>query len=404
MPKLLYLVHRIPYPANKGDKIRSFNFLQALAQKYEIYLGCFIDDPDDQQYIEDLNRFCVESHCITLQAKTQKLFSLRGLLSGEALSLPFYRHKKMQAWVDKTIQEHQISRVLIFSSPMAQYVEKYQALHLVADFVDVDSDKWLQYAEKSQWPFSWIYQRESLKLLKFERHIAKLFNATILVSEHEAQHLQNLAPDAADKIGFVNNGVDTQIFNPLLTFESPFATDEQTIVFTGAMDYWANVDAVQWFALQVLPLIKLKTPNIRFYIVGSKPTKTVLALAEKDSSVIVTGRVEEIRSYMAYADVIVAPLRIARGIQNKVLEGMSMAKALVATSMAMEGIPGKPGLDVLIADEPEQFASAVMAVLQRTPVFAQCNRDYVQLDFSWEQTGQLLSDLLERQVTDAKSC
>jgi sugar transferase (PEP-CTERM/EpsH1 system associated) len=340
MKKLLYLVHRIPYPPNKGDKIRSFHFLRALAEKYQIYLGTFIDDVDDQQYVEALQSFCRETCCITLDPKVAKIKSLVGLLSGEALSLPYYRNQILQQWVDRVIQEHAIDRVLIFSSPMAQYVQKHAQLHFVADFVDVDSDKWRQYAESKSWPASWIYRREASKLLDFETYIAAQATTTVFVSEQESALFKTLAPMSAVKIGFVNNGVDTDFFDPELDFSSPFTHDELSIVFTGAMDYWANVDAVVWFAQQVMPWIRQRQPEAKFYIVGSKPTRAVQQLAGDDPNIIVTGRVEDVRPYILHASVIVAPLRIARGVQNKVLEAMAMAKPVVVTSAAMEGVSG----------------------------------------------------------------
>ena len=190
--------------------------------------------------------------------------------------------------------------------------------------------------------------------------------------------------------------MDTIFFDPDICFTSPFSSDEQAIVFTGAMDYWANVDAVQWFAEQVFPLIRQESPHIRFYIVGSKPTKTVQMLADANEFITVTGRVEEIRAYLAYADVVVAPLRIARGIQNKVLEAMAMAKPIVATSMAMEGIPGRDDLLVNVADVAAEFAVKVLAVLLSPPGLVQANREYVQQDFSWLHSGEQLTDFLEQ--------
>ena len=393
-PKLLYLVHRIPYPPNKGDKIRSFHFLQALAAEYRIFLGTFIDDPDDKQHIDALKPFCADTCCIDLNPKFGKIKSLTGLLSGEALSLPYYLNRELQEWVDKTTNEEGIERVMIFSSPMAQYVEKYTNLHWVADFVDVDSDKWQQYALSKRWPASWIYRREAEKLLAYEQHIAARADATIFVSEQEADLFKTLAPESAAKISFVNNGVDTDRFDPNLSCEKPFPAEQQTIVFTGAMDYWANVDAVTWFAEQVFPAIKSRLPDVRFYIVGSKPAKEVLQLAEKEAAISVTGRVDDVRPYVAHADVVVAPLRIARGIQNKVLEAMAMAKPIVATSAAMEGIPGGADLQVAIADAPEDFASQVLRFLEQPVESANVNRHYVESDFSWEQNGQRLCRLL----------
>lgn len=399
MQKLLYLVHRIPYPPNKGDKIRSFNFLKALAEKYQIFLGTFIDDPEDRQYIDALTPYCRESLCIDLQPKTQKIKSLQGLLTGEALSLPYYRNQQLQTWVDKTIREQAISQVLIFSSPMAQYVEKYANLHLVADFVDVDSDKWRQYALNKRFPMKWIYRREAEKLLAFEKRIAAQAQATLLVSEQEAKLFKSLVPEAADKIGFVNNGVDIQHFDPDRSYSSPFSENELTIVFTGAMDYWANVDAVKWFAEQVFPLIKQRCPSVRFYIVGSKPTKEVLQLAEQEPAVIVTGRVEDVRPYLAYARIVVAPLRIARGIQNKVLEALAIAKPVVVTTAAMEGIPFKTELQIALADTAEDFAAVSITLLQKPLERAEQNRRFVETEFGWQQNGEKLCSLLGKTGT-----
>lgn len=393
-PKLLYLVHRIPYPPNKGDKIRSFHFLLALAAEYQIFLGTFVDDPDDKQHRDALETFCVDTCCIDLNSQFGKIKSLTGLLNGEALSLPYYRNRELQEWVDKTIAEQNIERVMIFSSPMAQYVEKYTNLYCVADFVDVDSDKWRQYALSKDWPASWVYRRESEKLLTYERHIAARADMTIFVSEQEAGLFKTLAPESTRKISFVNNGVDTERFDPDLSWQTPFPAEQQIIVFTGAMDYWANVDAVKWFAEQVFPVIKNRLPGVHFYIVGSKPAKEVLQLADKEPAVIVTGRVDDVRPYVAYADVVVAPLRIARGIQNKVLEAMAMAKPIVATTAAMEGIPGGSDLQVAIADAAEDFASQVLLFLSQPVESANVNRRYVESDFSWEKNGQRLCRFL----------
>ncbi len=395
MANLLYLVHRIPYPPNKGDKIRSFHFLKALAEQHQVFLGAFIDDPDDKQYVEALKPFCREVFCVDLQPLAAKIHSLRGLLSGEALSLPYYRNADLQAWVDRTIAEQGIEQVLIFSSPMAQYVDQYPSLAFVADFVDVDSDKWRQYALSKNWPASWIYQREAEKLLSYEAAIAEKAGATLFVSEQEAQLFKTLAPAVADKISYVNNGVDTDFFDPALALASPYPIEQKVVVFTGAMDYWANVDAVQWFAQQVLPLIVLQQPKVKFYIVGSKPSKEVQQLAVNDAAVVVTGRVDDVRPYVAHAELVVAPLRIARGIQNKVLEAMAMAKPVVATSAAMEGIEGHAGLQVAVADTPEAFAEQVLGYLSLPSQPAAENRQYVQADFSWAHNGQRLRDFLE---------
>lgn len=393
-PKLLYLVHRIPYPPNKGDKIRSFNFLKALATEYEIYLGTFIDDPEDEQYVTTLNTYCQACYCVSLNPHMAKLKSLRGLLTGDALSLPYYRNHHLQAWVDRTLTEQSIGHALIFSSPMAQYIRHYPDLNIVADFVDVDSDKWLQYAAKKQGIYRWLFRREAEKLLAFERRIAQTAKMTLLVSAQEAQLFQALAPESSHKIDYVNNGVDDVIFNPDLPCYSPYPAEEDAIVFSGAMDYWPNVDAVQWFAEKVFPLIKQQHSTARFYIVGSKPTAVVQQLAINDPAVIVTNRVDDVKPYIRFAKVAVAPLRIARGIQNKVLEAMALAKPVVVTSAAMEGIAWDASLAVTIADSEEDFAAQVLQNLQHPVHQALVNRQYVQQHFSWAHSTERLINFI----------
>jgi sugar transferase (PEP-CTERM/EpsH1 system associated) len=206
-----------------------------------------------------------------------------------------------------------------------------------------------------------IYSREARRLLAFERAIASKFDASLFVSPQEAALFRQLAPESADRIGHVNNGVDHDYFSPERDYPNPLPNDRKAIVFTGAMDYWPNVDAVSWFAREVMPLLRARGLQVGFWIVGSKPTPEVRKLA--DSDITVTGRVEDVRPYLAHAALVVAPLRVARGVQNKVLEGMAMGKAVVATPEALEGIEAEPGREVAVASDPRGFALAVVAAL-----------------------------------------
>ncbi|PKM37854.1 MAG: sugar transferase [Gammaproteobacteria bacterium HGW-Gammaproteobacteria-10] len=392
---LLFLVHRIPYPPNKGDKIRSFHFLKALSQQYQIFLGSFIDDPNDRQYADTVKSYCQETCIESLDPLQSKIKSLTGLLTGKALSLPYYRNPKLQQWVNDVIERHQISKVLIFSSVMGQYVLNREDLTLIADYVDVDSDKWRQYAEKKNWPESWVYRRESERLIEFEKQLISQVKAGFFVSEQEASLFKTLAPEFEARIGSVNNGVDTDYFSPDYAFDSPYRPESQVLAFTGAMDYWANVDAVKWFAEKVFPSIRKKHPDTEFYIVGSKPTKDVLSLAQIDG-VVVTGSVDDVRPFIAHADLVVTPLRIARGIQNKVLEAMAMAKPVIATSMAIEGIPVDDSLNVAIIDDVQSFADRVCESLAQDEGDKQSknNRRFVLKNFSWQTSTDRLIELI----------
>ena len=337
---LLFLVHRIPFPPNKGDKIRSFHLLKYLSRHYDVYLGAFIDDPQDRQYIHKTSAYCKDSCLIEIHPGKRKLASLKGFISNCALSIPYYQNKKMQTWVTDIISRKQIKKHLVYSSPMAQYVRNKQSAQVkIIDFVDVDSEKWRQYSEKHSGLMKYIYAREAKKLLEFEQNIAAEFDCSLFVSKNEAALFKKLAPQHSHKINYYSNGVDTDYFSADETLPNPYYNkpDAGVMVFTGAMDYWANQEAVSWFAEHIFPKIRAKLDKACFYIVGSNPSDKVKLLT-RQPGVVVTGRVDDVRPYLQYADLVVAPLKIARGIQNKVLEAMAMARPVVATHAAMNGI------------------------------------------------------------------
>ncbi len=392
MQDLLFLTHRIPYPPNKGDKIRSYHLLKYLSLHFKIHLGTFIDDPNDWQYTNKVDALCASTCYIELKPLLAKIQSLQGIVTGQPLSLAYYKNRQIQAWVNQTISVHSIKKVLIFSSVMAQFINQDHRVDMIVDFVDVDSDKWRQYAQQSKGLKHWIYQREAYYLLSYEKVLAEQARASIFVSEHEAELFKTLATEVSHKITHIYNGVDSDYFSPKIYFDSPYADVDQVLVFTGAMDYRANVDAVVWFANEILPLIVKKQSTVKFYIVGSKPTKEVLALA--NNSVVVTGAVADIRPYIAYAHLVVAPLRIARGIQNKVLEAMAMEKYVVATTTAMEGIAQQQKLAVSVADNIKDIADEIIMQLQNNSP-AHKNRQYVQTMFSWEHNVKQLVNLLK---------
>jgi sugar transferase (PEP-CTERM/EpsH1 system associated) len=381
---LLLLVHRIPYPPNKGDKIRSYHLLKHLAQRYRVHLATFVDDEDDWQHVPHVQALCASSHFARLDPKLARIRSLGALFGGRALSLDYYRDAGLAAWVGQAMAQERIERVVVFSSPMAQYAEPYGTARRVVDFCDVDSDKWRQYAQQKPWPMSWLYGREARALLAYERQVARECDAALFATEPEAQLFKALAPESDAKIGHFNNGVDTDYFSPQRAYASPFGDGERALVFTGAMDYWPNVDAVQWFVAEVFPLLRARFADLRFYIVGARPTPSVQELA-RQPGVVVTGTVPDVRPYLAHAAVAVAPLRIARGIQNKVLEAMAMAVPVVVSPQALEGIEAVPGADLLLADGAGAFAAAVSSLLteETAPALGAQARARVERLYSW---------------------
>ena len=395
MAKILFLAHRIPYPPNKGDKIRSWHMLRFLAERHDVHLGAFVDDPDDWQHVEHLRRTCADVYLVGLNPRVAKLASLASLVRGEPLSLGYYRSGSMQRWVTAKLAEG-FDSVFLFSSPMAQFVlgRAVPDARVVMDFVDIDSDKWTQYARHHSGPMGWIYAREARTLAAFERSVAKAVDASLFVSAAEAEMFKRMAPESAASIRAVNNGVDHSFFSPDRDYPNPY-DDGPVLVFTGAMDYWANVEAVVWFAREALPLIQARRPEVRFCVVGGKPAPAVEALRAL-AGVTVTGRVEDVRPYIAHADAVVAPLRVARGVQNKVLEGMSMARPVVATPQAAEGIDCLPGRELWVADGEAGFAGACLDALvseERNAIMTRA-RARILKSYDWDAALATLNDLL----------
>ncbi len=396
MKPLLYLVHRIPYPPNKGDKIRSYNILRYLSQHYDIYLGTFIDNTDDSQYQDKVRSYCQQTHFEMIKPQLSKLKSLSGLVTGQALSIPYYASKSMQQWVDEVIEKNNIDTVLAFSSPMAQFVIAKNELHKVMDFIDIDSDKWRQYSGSHKGLMSWIYAREADYLFQYEQEVADKFAASTFVSDKEAEHFKTLSHNRDNNISGVSNGIDFSYFDPTLAYEPIYPQDKKVLVFTGAMDYWANCDAVIWFAEAVFKKLYLLDNNYQFYIVGSNPSKAVQDLAQQ-SGIVVTGRVEDIRPYIAHAFIAIAPLRIARGIQNKVLEAMAMNKAVVATHNAMEGIIINDDIANCVADTAEGQMTIIDKLSKNNlaDTLGQSLRTWVKNNYQWSSVLQPLKTLID---------
>jgi sugar transferase (PEP-CTERM/EpsH1 system associated) len=363
MPNLLFLMQRLPYPLIKGEKVRNWRILNYLTKWYDVHFGCLIDDPDDFQHIGTVRARCADIYTAPLNRKRAKLTCVMGLLTGEPLSVTFFRDRGLRRWVQQVVSHVEPEIIFVNSSNMAPYIlDLPSSAKRIIELGDVDSEKFRSYSETASMPMRRIYRRESRLIERLERRVALECDYSVLVTEPEAALLRSRVPEAAQRIVGISCGVDHQYFDPSNTLPAPFdPATGPAYVFTGNMDYPPNIDAVVWFATKVLPLIRRTFPTARFFIVGSNPTDTVKRLANL-GGITVTGRVPDVRPYVSHATAAVAPMRIARGIQNKVLEAMAMAKPVIVTSGALEGIDATPDRDLVLADDAEQFANAAIRV------------------------------------------
>ncbi len=394
MDDLLFLAHRIPYPPNKGDKLRSYHVLKHLAKRYRVHLGTFVDDAADWQHVDTVRTLCGgETRFVRLSPRAARMRSAVGLATGQALALPYYRDARMTRWVDELVERRDIRRVVVFSSPMAQYVNELEDVDRLIDFVDVDSDKWNQYADASGRAMAWLYRREAERLLAFERYSASRAIASVFVTKPESALFRKLAGDLISPVITVENGVDADYFSP-----DGIAVPEgwtrargdaanHSIVFTGAMDYRPNIDAAAWFSREVLPLIRHRLPDASFWIVGARPSAEVRALA-RAGEIHVTGTVPEVRPYLAHAGVVVVPMRLARGIQNKALEAMAMGAATIVSTTSAVALNATAGRDFELADDAESFARSVIDLLADPAARAalgKAGREAVLENYDWSR-------------------
>ncbi len=390
---LLYLAHRIPFPPNKGDKIRSWRTLEHLARRFRVHLGAFVDDADDFQHEEHLKGVCETVALVPLDRNMATTRSVVGFLTGEALTLPFYRDARMKSAVAAARSKGLVAE-MAFSSSMAQYLAQKATAPRIVDLCDADSAKWAEYARRKGWPMSAVYAREGRTLAEAETKIINWAEATFAISEEEADLLGS-RDGVSKEVAWFCNGVDIDYFKPT-------APGEQRCdaVFVGAMDYWANVDAALWFLNEIWPGVRAERPDARFAIVGSNPAAEIMGRGGRDG-VTVTGRVADVRPFVAGARVVVAPMRIARGVQNKVLEAMAMGKAVVTTPAGLEGIDATMGAEAIAVASPDSFVREVLRLIEdksAAETIGAAARARILADYEWPTQLARLDATLSRLI------
>jgi sugar transferase (PEP-CTERM/EpsH1 system associated) len=397
MRESLFLCHRLPYPPNKGDKIRSHALFCHLAKRGPVHLACFVDEKADFQYLDEVRKLAGgECYFEPLGKSAKSWRSLIGLAVGNPLTTACFGSQRLRAWVDRILRERPIGDLVVFSSAMAPYLlnASVAPTRVLFDMVDIDSDKWRQYAARSHGAFKWLYGREARKLQMLECEAAKAFGYTLLASDFEADTFRRIAPLSAFKTLGWTNGVDLEKFSPA-DFENPFQPDELAIVMTGRMDYRPNHEGAAWFAKEVFPRVAERIPSARVHFVGGGPPAALKAIA--GPRITVTGHVADIRPYLQFARAVIAPLHIARGVQNKILEAMAMAKPVVATRDATRSLGVEAGTHLWIENEPERFAGAVVEALRgpERDRIARNARKYVEDHHSWRDLLEEVDRYLE---------
>jgi sugar transferase (PEP-CTERM/EpsH1 system associated) len=384
--RILFLSQRVPYPPNRGDKITTWRLIERMKRAgHHVRVVAFAHDEGDREAAGQLAEMGFE---VAVHPPTPRWRALPALAGARPLTLAVYGSAALQADVDRTIAG--VDLAYAYSSSMGAFFLRH-AKPRVMHFAELDSDKWRQYAEKTGFPMSWVYRREARTLLAFERELARTVGENIFCTPLEQRIFQELVPGASSLV--IRNGVDLAHYQPRAE-----ARESGLLVFVGVMNYYPNVEGVAWFCRAVLPAVQRRVPGARLAIVGSHPTAEVQALARLPG-VTVTGFVDDPRTWLRRAAVSVAPLRIARGIQNKVLEAMAMGLAVVGTRAATQGVDGVPGRDYLVAESAEEQVEAVCALLldaERARDLGRAARAFVEANYDWETCLRPLDNVLER--------
>ena len=392
--RVLFLAHRMPYPPDRGDRIRSYHLIRTLVKHFDVAVACTNMEPVIDEHRQRLAQLVSQLAVEQINPTRTRIKGLAAYLSGRAITPGSFFRKRLARQVLAWHNQQPFDAVLTFCTGMIRYSQLLVRRDIatprhVLDLVDVDSAKWAHYAADASLPMKYIYAAEARRLRRIEAGDRYPFDAITVVSESERQTYRNTIGDHPD-LHVVGNGVDTDYFKPL-----PDA-DSKTVVFTGVMDYKPNADAVVWFVEQVMGSLLGRVPGAQFRIVGRNPTQQVLNLGRLPG-VEVTGSVPDVRDHLQDAAVAVAPLQIGRGVQNKVLEAFAAGRTVVCSPQAAEGIDADPGEHLLIADQPDQWVEHLQQLLTDSGLrrrIAGAARRQVELKYNWEAQLRPMVDLL----------
>lgn len=410
MREILFLSHRVPFPPDRGDKIRSHHLLKRLARLAPVHVATFADDDFDMAEEAELAAVA-SSYKLVRRSRSLMMAGIVAIARGLPVSLPAFFDRELADYIAHILATRAISAIYVFSGQMGQYIPDDFTGRVVMDFVDVDSAKFDAYAQRSGPLLDWVYAREGRLMRAEEIRLAARADASLLISEQEAALFRERLPfgsPLADKVEVLGNGIDSMNFDPSLVGPETRMLDcpGPRLIYTGQMDYAPNVEAVLRLAQRILPRVRERYADATLHVVGRNPVTELLELDGIDGC-HVWGRVDDIRTWLKAADMAVAPLEVARGVQNKVLEAMAMALPVVLTPGAATGIDAVDGHHFSIANCDDAIVEAICKLLadsRRARVQGVAARRYVVANASWQSALAPLPQIIgwaTRPVRDA---
>jgi sugar transferase (PEP-CTERM/EpsH1 system associated) len=390
-PRVLYVTHRVPFPPDKGDRIRNYHVLRQLAVGADVYLAAIADESVPGTTRVELARYCREVEFVPAAGVLRWVRAAGSVLAGRSLSEGVFDHPALRRVVDRWAAEVGFDAAVVSASSLAPVLRRpgLDRVPGFVDVVDVDSQKWLDYAAAARGPRRWQYRLEGSRIRKLERALPTWAAACTLVSRNEADLFDAVAgPDSAT---VATNGVDLDYFRP-----RDAVKQEPACAFVGALDYRPNVDAAVWFATEVWPAVRADRPDVEFRLIGRQPAPAVERLGTIPG-VRVIGQVPDVRPHVAAAAVIIAPMRLGRGLQNKVIEALAMGKAVVASPAALAALAVEPGVHLERAESPADWVRTVRNLLadpSARKFLGEAGLDYVRQHHDWGRCLRPLTTLI----------
>lgn len=394
--RILCLTSRLPFPPDRGDRLRAYNFIRRLSRDHDLTLVSFIADNAEQANVADLQEICQAVHVVHRDARRSALAALLNAWRRQPLQALYYRSAAMQRLIDRVRAGGQFDAVYVHLFRMAPYVAGVEGVYRIVDLTDVISVEIGRSMPYRGLASRLLYAAERPRIARFERQVAQQFEEVWLISEADRRILAGQCPAA--NIRVVTNGVDAARFYPTGQARYP-----RSLVFVGHLRVFHNVDAVTHLARDILPLVRAQVPDCTLTIVGADPAPEVHRLAA-DPAVTVTGFVPDLNQYLNQAALFVAPLRFAAGVQNKVLEAMATATPVVTTTLVNDGLGASAGEELIVADGAAATARQVVALLGDPSLasrIGQAGLAFVQRAYSWDRVAQRVSAIEDSLAPEA---
>ena len=388
--RLMVILSRVPYPLEKGDKLRAYHLVKRLARKHEIYLFCLSDGPTAQEHLDHLHQFCAHIEVVRIERWRIVLKLFSAIFSRLPFQVAYFHHRKAQRRINAALEQFRPEHILCQLVRTTEYVREVHDVPKTLDYMDTLSKGLERRSEMAPTLLAPLFRAETRRLIRYENLMLDLFDHSVIISAQDREYIYH---PWRDRIAVIPNGVDSEHFTPR------HGRQDHDIVFTGNMNYPPNIDSALYLAQQILPLVRRTRPNTTLLISGVAPSQSVRDLGRTDPLIHVSGWVKDIRDSYASARLFVAPMQIGTGLQNKLLEAMAMRIPCITSTLANNAVGARPGDAILVGNSPEEYAAHILHLLddpaERARI-AENGYQYIRSQFDWDKAAEKLDRMISQ--------